>query len=653
MEKKVLTSVIASGVLLGGLILSGCGNSSAPESQVQKQQASCDVSGIVTNIGPLKDAVVAIYDGDKKIGTVSTDNYGKYTFKSRQANCTKGLVSGGIDEGLEAGKQDDRSFDDSVAFNITGSQGNVAVVPAELSRQKTNCDLSHLTVDQKLYYTYAKEMLQLMCFYDDQAKAIAAKGINCDGTFNPQAIRDGMKAFMQEQLSKGLFTKLYSPANQARYDALLGEVLAFYENQIKSDRPYAKAAVNVLADAIKVYATRDAKGEMNPLNSHGVPNVFFSEGDKELIEKMIAKAPEIEAAIDTAAKGGLHPSRTRFGQLIASNFINDAFLNASGTGTYPYNIPSIASVQSPVVDPDCMNSATPGVCRAPNADIFTFGTDYSDVNYTDTSTGEHHRGGALVYYANASSGAPIVVVRDHTGNSNDIERIDIFRKPLVLNDAAKALDTNAQYDLIKDKLDDIFKLNCASYQMGQLTTPKRVLATMVAHMGGQCVTVTFPMDVTKNAEGKLTFTTNAGEKIYLSGKLNNVDIKAMVTNDAINQISQADGGMAYNIVTYFDKLIAFVENKSPATATLFKKMIVDNVTKDGTIGIDLTLNEIDSANNPIQSFVRNPGTFTPANCLLTDNVNVYKNVFESPNTTNNGEMKAVKFNIVLDSPVEN
>ena len=86
-----------------------------------------------------------------------------------------------------------------------------------------------------------------------------------------------------------------------------------------------------------------------------------------------------------------------------------------------------------------------------------------------------------------------------------------------------------------------------------------------------------------------------------------------------------------------------------------KKMLVEHATNYTNVKIYATMNELDGYMAPKNNFIRNPGTFNPADFALTSEAatNIYSNVFSSANTTNNGLMNSINFRVILENPVEN
>jgi hypothetical protein len=670
MKRVILKSVALSTILASVLALGGCGSSKSPvKNDTSEIAASCDISGQITNLGAVKGASVSIFDKNTKIGAATTDANGRFTFKSLQSNCDRGLISGGIDLGTEAGEQDDRTIDGSTAFAIPATQGqvNINIIGNEL-RVILSCDIANLDIDDKYYYVFAKEMMQNIGFDDAKAKEIAAKGLSCANLstasvnkYNKQAIID---AALDEMAAKGI-TGSQKDINRN----ILDKVLEVYGIELSKGTQLARATVHTIADAVDYFAKHSVNGDTNSNNPQ--PAIFTAD-DLELIDKVVA--PANITAIETSIAAKPDASRTRFGHKIASTFIYTKTLIDSGVNPgLGYSIPTPPD-QSPKIDQNCMASAVPGVCRAPTDDRFMIAVDYADVNYIDEN-GDHHRGGALVYQATAENGLSIVRHLNNDDAKNDIERIDIYRKFIVLNDAAKALDSVAQYELIKDKIKNLFTLDAATFKLDtdRFTSPKRLLLTLVADFNdlkGQSVdqyheyaTVSFPVLVERNDESNtLKVTVEENAKAVFTAKANGqTPIILQATNDVVRNLSKEDGAVSYNFCEYYQKLIDKIDEKvdsatEQAILNKIKKMLVEHATNYTNVKIYVTMNELNAGDlTPKNNFVRNPGTFNPADFALTSEsaTNIYRNVFTSANTTNNGLMNSINFRVILENPVEN
>jgi hypothetical protein len=670
-KNNLIKSISISVVLTSILVLSGCGNSKStfkksPEAEV----ASCNISGFVTNLGTVKGARVAIYDNNNLIGYVTTDQNGKYTFKSLQSSCDSGIVSGGIDLGLEPGEQDDRTMDYATSFLIPATQGqvNVNIIGNDL-RSVSSCDVSNLSINDKLYYVFAKEIMQNIGFDDPIAKEIAAKGLPCANSSTPPGTRYNKQAIIDAAMAQ-MDSEGISATQKAVNVDVLNMVLDFYESELAKNTDIARATVHTVADAVDYFAEHSVNGATN--SNDPQPAIFTAE-DVYLIGKLLTPGHinDIENAI--AAKADA--SRTRFGHIIAAWFIDTRSLEKSGVNPgIAYTIP-VAPDPSPKIDQDCMASAAPGVCRAPTDDKFLVAIDYDDVDYIN-GAGVQQRGGALVYQATAENGLSIVRhVNTNDDAKYDIERIDIYRKFIVLNDAAKALDPLAQYDLIKDKIQDIFTLDAATFKLDadSFTSPKTLLFTFVADFNdfkGQSVneyheyaTVSFPVVVERNDATKtLKFTIPANAKAVFTAKANGqTPIVLQGNNETVNVFSKKDGVVSYNIGEYYRRMIAKVEAKLTSATeqrilNKIKRMLVSHVTNYTNVKIYVTMNELEAGTlAPKNNFVRNPGTFNPADFALTSPAaaNIYRNVFTSSKTTKDGLMKSLNFRVILENPVEN
>ena len=665
---KSMKTIGLSFVLISTFLLNGCGNSKVVKKENPKvSTANCDISGIVTNIGPLKDAEVSIFNDKSKIGAVSTDANGRYRFKSTQANCDRGIVSGGIDLGLESGEQDDRTFDDSVTFAITDHINNVAVVSTQIRSSAINCDITNLTINDKLYYVFAKEIMQNIGLDDAKAKEIAALGLPCSNLATSSVGRYNKQLIIEKALEEMVAENMTVSQRQVNLD-VLNKVLGFYETELAKNTDIARAAVHTVADAVDYLAEHSVNGDTN---SNHPQHAIFTTEDVYLLDKLLV--PENITAIETAIATKPDASRTRFGHTIAATFIDTKTLEDSGVNQgISYNIP-VAPDPSPKIDKTCMASTTPAVCRKPTDDKFLVAVDYDDVNYTN-SQGMHQRGGVLLYQATAENGISIIRhVNSNDDAKNDIERVDIYRKFIVLNDAAKALDIEDQYDLIKDEIKDLFTLDVATFKLDQdrFTSPKTLLLTLVADFNdlkGQSeeeyheyATVSFPVIVSRDdATETLTFTIPENTDAVFTAKENGQNPIILKADSKTTYIkSKKDGVSSYNIGELYTRMIAKINTENKETILRkIKSILVKHATNYTNVKIYATMNELEPGYymEPKNNFVRNPGTFNPADFALTSNAsaNIYKDVFTSANTTNqNGSMNSLNFRVILENPVEN
>ena len=670
MKQKVIKGIALSAIVAATLVLGGCGNSHNGKSKTETPDiaATCDISGQVTNIGAVRGAKISILNKNSVIGSTTTDKNGIYKFKSTQANCDRGIVSGGIDLGLESGEQDDRSLDDSTQFTIASGQDhiNINIIGNEL-RIISGCSIDNLTINDKLYYVFAKEIMQNIGLDDAKAKEIAALGLPCSDITTSSVTRYNKEVIIAKALEE-MTAEHMTEAQKEVNRNVLNKVLGFYETELAKNTDIARAAVHTVADAVDYLAEHSVNGDTN---SNHPQHAIFTTEDVYLLDKLLV--PENITAIETAIATKPDASRTRFGHTIAATFIDTKTLEDSGVNQgIAYNIP-VAPDPSPKIDKTCMASTTPAVCRKPTDDKFLVAVDYDDVNYTN-SQGVHQRGGALLYQATAENGISIIRhVNSNDDAKNDIERVDIYRKFIVLNDAAKALDIEDQYDLIKDEIKDLFTLDVATFKLDQdrFTSPKTLLLTLVADFNdlkGQSeeeyheyATVSFPVIVSRDdATETLTFTIPENTDAVFTAKENGQNPIILKADSKTTYIkSKKDGVSSYNIGELYTRMIAKINTENKETILRkIKSILVKHATNYTNVKIYATMNELEPGYymEPKNNFVRNPGTFNPADFALTSNAsaNIYKDVFTSANTTNqNGSMNSLNFRVILENPVEN
>ena len=123
-----------------------------------------------------------------------------------------------------------------------------------------------------------------------------------------------------------------------------------------------------------------------------------------------------------------------------------------------------------------------------------------------------------------------------------------------------------------------------------------------------------------------------------------------------------DGVVSYNVGELYTRMIAKVEAKvntafEQAILDQIKKMLVEQVTNYTNVKLYATINELEDTSTfaPKNNFIRNPGTFKPADFALTNDTpaNIYRDVFTSDKTTKNGFMNSLNFRFILENPVEN
>jgi hypothetical protein len=176
-------------------------------------------------------------------------------------------------------------------------------------------------------------------------------------------------------------------------------------------------------------------------------------------------------------------------------------------------------------------------------------------------------------------------------------------------------------------------------------------------------TVSFPVVVERDDPTKtLKFTIPANAKAVFTAKANGqTPIVLQGNNETVNVFSKKDGVVSYNIGEYYRRMIAKVEAKITSATeqrilNKIKRMLVSHVTNYTNVKIYATMNELEAGTlAPKNNFVRNPGTFNPADFALTSPAaaNIYSNVFTSSKTTKDGLMKSINFRVILENPVEN
>ncbi len=633
MKKGMISNIAASAILAGTFVLSGCGSSKNSPTVVDDTPETYGVSGSASYVGDIFEGDVKVYDASgNELRTVALDANGDYSISglNTKPSYVK-LQSGAKGKGNDgiAGNDDDNRITLALSSDVSNSTANLSL-SSYLNKEYNLNVPSPLSIAQKDYLLNIQETLVYLDIpYNDAFKYAGG------------ALTTPVSTSAYSVLSTGTSTSLL--LSQELRDILGSDKVTLLQEvsemltTLTSDYTGTANEQKIAHNAIKVVMSA-----VKELASDG-----FNSDDKEALEAITA-TDNINTTKDW----------------VANNIDKEVNLYTQGvkmakTATADPSTPPIAANDEPTIIVTCADldmSGSAAVVCGPQEDNFQFSADFGELQPRDNDINTPD-GGLLLYMASSDLGDVTPEVAQSGYGEGRIEHTWIEKKYLRLNTAAKALNTDAKFELIKDYIEPLFSIkghifendnNKFNLEEGQTRT---FVATMVLHFTNnqaestpnkEYMSATIQMDVTKTND-KYYFETPADSKVLLTAKKLDDSTGVMIVTENGDLAAGTIGDeFSFNPGKYFDRLIA--DGDSAGVADAAKEILVKNTTQEGPIKIHFTLHEKLPNGTFDKSFIRNPGTFEPANFALNlgGSSNPYVDAFD------NGAVQAIKFKLILE-----
>jgi len=633
MKKRMISNIAASAILAGTFVLSGCGSSKSSPPVVNDTPETYGVSGSASYVGDIFEGDVKVYDASgKELRTVALDANGDYSISglNTKPSYVK-LQSGAKGKGNDgiAGNNDDNRITLALSSDVSNSTANLSL-SSYLNKEYNLNVPSPLSLAQKDYLLNIQETLVYLDIPYNNAFKYAGGALTTPVSTSAYSVLSAGTS-----TSSLLSQELRDLLGSAKVGLLqkVSEMLT----TLTADYTGTSEEKKIAHNAIKV-----AMSSIKELASDGLNSV-------DLAALTAITAPANIITIKS---------------WVVANINNNVNFYAQGvkmakTATATPTAPPIAVDDAPTLIVTCANlpmTGTAAIVCGSQADNFKFSADFGELKPRDNDKNTPD-GGLLLYMASSDLGDVTPEVAQSGYGQGRIEHTWIEKKYLRLNTAAKNLDTNAKFELIKDYLEPLFEIKGHIFEndnnpfnLAEGAT-RTFAATMVLHFTNdqaestpnkEYLSATIQMDVTKT-NGKYYFETPTDSKVLLTAKKldDSTGVMIVTENDGLDDATIGDE-FSFNPGKYFDRLIAAGDSVGVSNAA--KEILVKNTTQKGPIKMHFTLHEKLSNGTFDKSFIRNPGTFEPASFALNlgGSTNPYVDAFDD------GAVQAIKFKLILE-----
>ncbi len=638
MKKGMISKVAASAILAGAFVLSGCGNSKKATVTEEPDAVTYGVSGNASYVGKIFRGDVKVYDANNnELGSTALNTNGTYSIAGLTTQPSyvelqtgaKGVGNDGV-----ANSDDDNRITLALSSDIDNSTANLSL-SSYLNKEYSLNVPSELTLAQKQYLLNIQEALVYLNIpYNDAFKYAGTALTEPINTSGYSVLSTGVSTakLLNIPALKDLLTAEQETILEAISDAIMS-ITTGYTGTAEQKKETSRT-LEVVMSAVKELATDGLKSD-----------------DVVAIQKVTS--PDTVAVVKDWVKKNIDENvnfNTQGVKMARTAITNVANQN---------NDPIIDVDDTPTIITTCSNldmSGSAAVVCGPEADNFKFSADFGDLGPIDNDKNTPD-GGLLLYMASSDLDDVTPEVAQSGKGENRIEHTWVEKKYIRLNSAALALSSDAKFDLLKDYIEPLFTIkgnffendnNPFTLDQGQKRT---FAATMVLHFTNdqaestpnkEYLSATIQIDVTRSGD-KCYFSRPAGSDILLTAKkLDSTTGTMIVTQNGDLDDATIGNEFSFNIGKYFDRLIAAGGNAS-ITSTA-KDILVKNSTQKGPIKIHLTLHEKLPNGSYDRSFIRNPGTFNPANFGLSvgGSSNPYLDAFDD------GAVQAIKFKLILE-----
>jgi hypothetical protein len=637
MKKSMISKVTASVLLAGVFVLSGCSDKSSPPPQQEEPNtpaATFDVSGSASYVGKIFRGDVKAYDASgKELGNTMLNADGTYSLNELSTEPSYVVLQSGA-KGVGNDNQANNDDDNLITLNLSS---DVVGETADLSLSNYLNKEYGLSVPSPLSLAQKNYLLSMQ-------EALTYFGIEYKEAFE----------YAGGALTQPLSESAYSVLSTGTSTALLKQ------NQALMDKlsPEQEEMLESISDML-MNLTADYTGTPNQKKIAYNTIVVIMSAIKELAADGL-KNDDLASLIAVTKQS----SRLAVKSWVTTNIDNNTNFYAQGvkmakTAQINPDATPISNSDVPTTITTCssLNMSGPAaVVCGPQADNFKFAADFGELGPIDNDPNTPD-GGMLLYQASSDLNDVTPEFAQSGKGENRIEHTWVEKKYIRLNTAAKSLDTDAKFDLIKDYIEPLFSIkgyvfendnNPFNLEDGDTRT---FAATMVLHFTNdqaentpnkEFMTATIEVDVARSGE-KLYFSSPANSKVLLTAKKleHSTGVLIVVPNQDMDDATIGNE-FSFNPGKYFNRLIA--AGDSIGVSTVAKDILIKNLTQEGPIKMHLTLHEKMPNGTFDRSFVRNPGTFEPAEFSLNlgGASNPYADAFDD------GAVQAVKVKLILN-----
>ena len=635
MKKSMISKVAASALLAGVFILSGCSDKSSPPSTTPDTETiTYDVSGDASYVGKIfRGDVKAYNETGEELGATELNANGTYSLtklstKPSYVVLQSGAKGTGNDE--QANSEDDNLITLNLSSDVVGETANLSL--SNYLNKEYNLNVpTPLSLAQKNYLLNMQEALTYFNIPYKDAFEYAGG-----------ALTEPLSESAYSVLSTGTSTALLKQ-NQALMDKLSPDQEKMLESisdmlmNLTSDytgtaeqKKIAYNAIVVIMSAIKELATDGLK-------------------DDDLAS--LTAVTNQTAALSVKSWVTININNN-------TNFYAQGVKMAKTAKINPQTTP-ITDNDTPTTITTCSNldlSGSASIVCGPQADNFKFAADFGELGSIDNDSNTPD-GGMLLYQASSDLNDVIPEFAQNGKGENRIEHVWIEKKYIRLNDSAKNLDTDAQFELIKDYIEPLFSIKSHVFENDNNPfnlndgDTRTFAATMVLHFTNnqaentpnkEYMSAVIEIDVARSG-GSLYFSSPADSKVLLTAKKleQTTGIMIVTTNKEMDDATIGNE-FSFNPGKYFTRLIA--AGDATGVSGVAKSILVKNLTQEGPIKMHLTLHEKMPNGTFDRSFVRNPGTFEPTEFALNlgGSSNPYVDAFDD------GAVQAVKIKLILN-----
>ncbi len=639
MKNSMISKVTASVLLAGVFVLSGCSDKSSPPPAAGPDTpppatAIYDVSGDAAYVGKIFRGNVKVYDASgNELGNTTLNANGTYSLNELSTKPSYVVLQSGakgVGNDNQANNDDDNLITLNLSSDVVGETADLSL-SNYLNKEYGLSVPSPLSLAQKNYLLSMQEALTYFGIEYKEAFEFASGALTEPLSESAYSVLStGTSTFLLKQ-NQALMNKL-SPKQEEMLESIsdmLMNLTADYTGT-PEQKKIAHNTMKVIMSSIKELSTDGLK-------------------DDDLASLLAVTSVSTADAVKSWVALNLNNN---------TNFYAQGVKMAKTAKANP-NATLISDNVTPTKITTCSNLTMSGpaaVVCGPQADNFKFAADFGELGPIDNDPNTHD-GGMLLYQASSDLNDVTPEFAQSGKGENRIEHTWVEKKYIRLNTAAKSLDTNAKYNLIKDYIEPLFSIKGHVFENGHNAfnledgDTRTFAATMVLHFTNdqaentpnkEYMTATIEVDVARSGE-KLYFSSPANSKVLLTAKKleQSTGVLIVMPNQDMDDATIGNE-FSFNPGKYFNRLIA--AGDSVGVSKVAKDILIKNLTKEGPIKMHLTLHEKMPNGTYDRSFVRNPGTFEPAEFSLNlgGTTNPYADAFDD------GAVQAVKVKLILN-----